>query len=130
MLYANCLEGLVQAVSVIEGSLEALLNGTISVGNFNLIMERDEKFPELVELISKKHSKKFIKNVLQVRQKEMKEFQLQAEKMAHLASLCQHLKNGKLVSLVSFLLGKFVINICISHYAHEVQISRKKSALQ
>lgn len=94
MLKDECRENLVKAVSVIESRFSALCDGSITIGDFNMILEKGDKFPELAELAQTK-GKHFVTKVLHIRQKEIDQFTRQAEGMATVAALCQHLPNGE-----------------------------------
>ncbi|XP_053396009.1 E3 ubiquitin-protein ligase rnf213-alpha-like [Mercenaria mercenaria] len=95
MLKEECKEILVTAVSVIYSRVSKLHDGSISIGDLNLIVSKEGTFPELAELVQteKEYSAKVITKVIQIRQKEVGAFQMQAEEMSTLAALCQHLPN-------------------------------------
>ncbi|XP_053390338.1 E3 ubiquitin-protein ligase rnf213-alpha-like, partial [Mercenaria mercenaria] len=95
MLTEECLQHLIQAVSVIDSRTTALLTGSMTIGDFNQITEKDGKFPELAELlqIKKEHTAAFITKAIGIRQKELGTFQVQAKEMATLASVCTQLAN-------------------------------------
>ncbi|XP_053391032.1 E3 ubiquitin-protein ligase rnf213-alpha-like, partial [Mercenaria mercenaria] len=95
MLTEECLQHLIQAVSVIDSRTTALLTGSMTIGDFNQITEKDGKFPELAELlqIKKEHTAAFITKAIEIRQKELGTFQVQAKEMATLASVCTQLAN-------------------------------------
>ncbi|XP_053396351.1 E3 ubiquitin-protein ligase RNF213-like isoform X8 [Mercenaria mercenaria] len=95
ILTEDCLECLIQAISVIESKLIALLSGVLTIGEFSLIAEKDGKFPELAGLVhsKKEHTAAFVKKAIEIRQKELGAFQLLAKQMATLASVCTQLAN-------------------------------------
>ncbi|XP_060603551.1 uncharacterized protein LOC132756487 [Ruditapes philippinarum] len=97
MLSPKCNVYLGQAVSVIESRITALLTGALTIGDFSLITEKDDKFSELGELlkIEKEHSAAFFRKAIEIRQKEINASQNQAEQMTTLASVCTQLAKSK-----------------------------------
>ncbi|XP_053396010.1 E3 ubiquitin-protein ligase rnf213-alpha-like [Mercenaria mercenaria] len=93
LLSRDCVERIVQAVSVIQSCVTSLLNGEITVGNLHNIQTNDLSFPELSELakLEKQHTKEFIKKAIEIRKLEMKAFDRQSRLITTLTSLCQHL---------------------------------------
>lgn len=96
MLEEKCHEILVQAVSVIESVVTALLDGSITIGHLNVLMDRKGRLSELSELIqSNKHfSSAVVNKAIQARMKEKDAFFVQANEMSTLANLCQNLPNS------------------------------------
>ncbi|XP_053390335.1 E3 ubiquitin-protein ligase rnf213-alpha-like, partial [Mercenaria mercenaria] len=90
-----CVGRIVQVVTLIENRFQLICDGNITLSDLNLLSTKDKKFEELAQLVysEKELPAGYIPKVLQVRQKEMQAFHIQAEQMTVLTSLCQHLEN-------------------------------------
>ena len=98
LLTGECAQSLSQSVRVIADRVSKLHNGSITIGDLNLLVSKEQAFSQLSELVSqqKEFTSTVVTRVIQLRQKEVKAFQSQAKEMATFATLCQHLPNGKI----------------------------------
>ncbi|KAK3577617.1 hypothetical protein CHS0354_024958, partial [Potamilus streckersoni] len=104
LLSDTCLQGLVQAVSLIEDRLRALEHGTITLRDLDEIKTAEEKFQEVAVMVCQKANKKNdkIMNVartIKIRQREVDGYNTQKEHIFTLLQLCQYIPTIQLAEI-------------------------------
>ena len=86
------LEILWTAISLLESLGGGLKDGSVNVVNLQVLDEHSDRFVELYSKISKETT---IKDVLQQRLKEFREFLKESDEVFSFLNMCSSLKNGR-----------------------------------
>jgi hypothetical protein len=111
MLSDDCISKVALAASKIENLAETLLEGTLTVDNLYLIMEKKTIFLELINLLPNEVSSKLISYAITVRQNEIDAFMEYMKQVSNLSTMCQSLSEGEYFNEVIHLFATYNLRI-------------------